>query len=793
MSFSYQLFNQDFISSELIYLPPNAAINKIITCKDGLGQMQWTNLSSVAVTEAKSTNSNILINGDYNIYKSGSLSIALSSSLTNLTSVNTTSITVDNVYGNFKLYTNINLNNNNINNVGTINTQFCNGDIGDFRELSGSLNYFDNIYELTVGNKIIFNNHVNLNNKSIYNVNTIYTNNIGEYTAGNKVKFINNVDLNNNSVYNVYLINTQEINNSLLNGNVANFQQISSLAGYFNNIYEFTVGNKIIFNNHVNLNNKSIYNVNTIYTDNIGEYTSSNNIKFLNTIDLNSNNILNCVRLSNLTNLNTNTIIPYTNNTINLGDASNKFLSIYSTSMTNTNTYTTNIYNLANIFSSVIMNFNSLSYLTAVYSVLFNGEKIQLNKPTTSDTTINDIRGTFSPNQDGVAYNFINQECSFSIPNQSVNSTGVVNTLKVHVNLNGYVDAALRGGIILNQLTCDLQGNQNVNVSNYISRIVGYEIQSPVFYSSSNGYAIDYVIGCAIGNNPAFYGDSRISQLIGLYVGDCTASNAYNKYGLYVDAQNNYINGLRLGVNGLNLNNNSIINCTNAQIATVYNTSLITSSNSTTNTYSAQIDAYNPSGNGKIIIRSGSNSYAGELQMFNLAGKGWSIFSQQTSIDWNLCKLLNGGFLENIMTISYTNPVLQLPYGLQFQQNVVLNYYNTTSYTATITGAISTSVYIKISMVGNMVTLTLPSIVANYTTTNSIISISAMASDFRHSLSNGIINQIVGNISGVSSQMSYIVNSNGTINIGLGLNPVSPFLATTGDFGFYGFSISYTI
>jgi hypothetical protein len=334
MSFSYQLFNQDFISSELIYLPPNASVNKIITCKDGLGQMEWSNLSSIAVVEAKSTNANILINGDYNVYKSGSLSIALTSSLTNLSSVNTTSLTVNNIYGDFKMYTNINLNNNNINNVGIINSQFCNGDIGDFRELSGSMNYFDNLYELTPNNKIIFNNHVNLNNKSIYNVNTIYTNNIGEYTTSNNIKFINNVDLNNNNI-----INGNSISSTNLYGSIQTSSQPYILTldnvikiGNLNNVNQSTI---LPYTSSINLGSSllpflsvqstSVYNSNQ-YVDNIYEKTASNKIIFNNDI-----------KLSSSSNIVFNGV-----NTSSIGSSSNMLNSIYSN-----NLYVTSIYELS--------------------------------------------------------------------------------------------------------------------------------------------------------------------------------------------------------------------------------------------------------------------------------------------------------------------------------------------------------------------------------------------------------------------------------------------------------------
>lgn len=316
MSYSYQLFNQDFISSELIYLPIDAGINKIITCNDLLGRFQWSNIEDITVSEIKSYNSNILINGVSGEYKNGQIEIALNDDLT--------------------------LNN------------------------------------------ITVNNSTNLN-----------------HITGN-LQFMNNINL------------------------------------------------------------------------------SLNNIDYVN-------------------------------------------------------------------------NITARQYL---------GEFLNLNKNTSNDAINNVINGSILCDSDGLAYNFINNETTFIIDNKPVYSTGIINTLKCHINFQDNInDTRLTGGFILNQLTCDITGCNNVSSNNFFTRLVGYEVQSPRFYSGSNGKTIDFIYGVSIENNPQFYGgEFLINYLIGLYIGNNTNTNIYNKYGLYVDATNNYIAGLRIGTNNLNLANNNIDN-----------------------------------------------------------------------------------------------------------------------------------------------------------------------------------------------------------------------------------------
>jgi hypothetical protein len=316
MSYSYQLFNQDFISSELIYLPLDAGINKIITCNDLLGRMQWSNIEDISVSEIKSSNSNLLINGVSNEYKNGQIEIALNDDIT-----------------------------------------------------------------------------------------------------------INNITVNSSS-------------------------NLNQLTG---------------------------------------------NLQFLNNINLSLNNI------------------------------------------------------------NYVNNITARQYL---------GEFLNINKNTSNDAINNVINGSILCDSDGLAYNFINNETTFLIDDKPVYSTGIINTLKCHINFQDHINnPMLTGGFILNQLTCDITGCNNVSSNNFFSRLVGYEVQSPRFYSSSNGKTIDYIYGISIENNPQFYGGQfLINYLIGLYIGNNTDANIYNKYGLYIDANNNYINGLRIGNNNLNLDNNNIDN-----------------------------------------------------------------------------------------------------------------------------------------------------------------------------------------------------------------------------------------
>lgn len=316
MSFSYQLFNQDFISSELYYLPLNSGINKIITCNDLLGKFQWSDINSLMVSEIQSSGPNILINGYNDIYQHGQITISLN-----------TSITIDNI----------------------------------------------------------------------------------------------------------------TLNNSIT--------------------------------------------ANKLY----------GNLKFMNNINLMLNNI---------------------------------------------------------------------DYVNNITARQYIGEFLNLNKSISNDAVNNNIVGSIICDSDGLSYNFINNENYFIVDNKPVYSTAVINTLKCHINFyNHSNDPRLSGGFILNQSYCDIHGCDNVQSNNFMSRIVGYEVLSPRFYTTSNNRTMDYLYGINIENNPIFYaGDFFINYMIGLYIGNCSASNIYNKYGFYIDANQNYINGLRIGNNNLNLDNNNINN-----------------------------------------------------------------------------------------------------------------------------------------------------------------------------------------------------------------------------------------
>ena len=102
MSSIYQLFNQNFVSSELYYLPINTGINKILTCKDLLGQFEWTSLGNIAVTDLKSDNSNILVNNTFNTFQQGEITLSLNNNLNNLNSVNCVTLNSNNLYGDIK-------------------------------------------------------------------------------------------------------------------------------------------------------------------------------------------------------------------------------------------------------------------------------------------------------------------------------------------------------------------------------------------------------------------------------------------------------------------------------------------------------------------------------------------------------------------------------------------------------------------------------------------------------------------------------------------------------------------
>jgi hypothetical protein len=299
-----------------------------------------------------------------------------------------------------------------------------------------------------------------------------------------------------------------------------------------------------------------------------------------------------------------------------------------------------------------------------------------------------------------------------------------------------------------------------------------------------NNYYGLYIAGPDIGGS-----GSGISNGYQIYLPYIANNFITNKYGIY-SLNNNFFTGITLNSTGGYFNGNAT--------GLIYNMGFYTSSASSANTYGCQIDAYNAGGNGKLLLRSGLNTQGGELQFRN-ANNGFTIFNQTTSLDLNIGRLLNGNWLDNIITIPYNSgssvPVVKIPNGIAFSQNTQLSYYNTVSYTCNITGAITTSITCQASRIGNMVIISIPSCVNTYSVSNAAITLSAVASDYRHSNALGYNGILIGNNNGVNMQMAYIVNSNGTISIGnSSVNPLSFFSASaSATIGFYGFTINYTV
>jgi hypothetical protein len=369
MSSNYQLLNQNFISSELYYLPLNSTIGKILTCKDNLGEFQWSNINSIMVSEIKSSDTNIMVNNTNNIYQRGQVELKLNTTISGLNDLSTSQIYTDNIYekilnNNINFHNNLKMINGNIlvnidnnsNNIGQSNFRFSNiYGVNMFSSLLNSFSlYCDNIYEKSLSSSITLHNNLKLNSNGIISLGdtsnrfdtiwsnnfqcsnlvgfSIFVDNIYEKTVGNNINIYHDVKLNNS------------VDILVLNDNQCN---IGSLLYRFQNIYS------------INIHSTNLYGQ---IRDNSQQYITTLN---------------NLIEAGNLENINSNNILPKINNTISLGSSIRFFLNgfftnIFSITQRTTNLYTNNIFeqsisngiqirNNMNLNSNNISNINDLT------------------------------------------------------------------------------------------------------------------------------------------------------------------------------------------------------------------------------------------------------------------------------------------------------------------------------------------------------------------------------------------------------------------------------------------------
>jgi hypothetical protein len=520
MSSIYQLFNQNFVSSELYYLPINSGVNKILTCKDLLGEFQWSSLSNIAVTDIKSDNSNILINNTYNTFQKGQITVSLNNDLNNLNLVVSDTfsgnrIYIDNIYektlnNNININNNVDCKNNNITNVNNL----YNSNIYNTNSYTSNI-YTNELYEKTVGNNININNNVdcknnnitnvnNLYNTNIYNTNSytsnIYTNELYEKTVGNNININNNVDCKNNNITNV---------NNLYNTNIYNSNSYTTNI-YVNEIFEKTVGSNININNEIKL--KTDANITVLNDNNIRIGSQNHRIKDIYSITIHSSNLYGQIIDStqnsiisiplgniygNLSGLNTNNIIPNINNTINLGSSINKFLNIFSstnfsTTTRQTNVYTNNIYenttgNNIQVFNNTNFNNFNITGLNFLYTSIIHTDNlnsninnnIKINNNVTLKNSINLLIETDNSNNIGDITNRISQIHSHNIYTYALignlnTDINVLNNLKPNNNNTlslGTSSFIFNSSYINNTYTNNIyeqKSNGNININNTV-------------------------------------------------------------------------------------------------------------------------------------------------------------------------------------------------------------------------------------------------------------------------------------------------------------------------------------
>jgi hypothetical protein len=179
--------------------------------------------------------------------------------------------------------------------------------------------------------------------------------------------------------------------------------------------------------------------------------------------------------------------------------------------------------------------------------------------PKIDGRTIFKISGVINTINDGTNYTASQNIVEFRIPNNSVNSTAIGSQSYGVLNYNNQTSSRLTGGYVGMLTRCDVNGTAN-NTTNPFYNYIGFLEQGLFLYSDLNGQTIDSVFGISVGNNP-FPNNGAINTIYGIYIGNPSSPNIYNKWGLYSDAERNYMSGLKIGVNDINMQNNDIINC----------------------------------------------------------------------------------------------------------------------------------------------------------------------------------------------------------------------------------------
>ena len=249
---------------------------------------------------------------------------------------------------------------------------------------------------------------------------------------------------------------------------------------------------------------------------------------------------------------------------------------------------------------------SSQTNITAIGQTIYQSLHVYSNEFASKidGTTIFKASGNIIVNSDGVNYLANQNNVVFLPTNNSINSTAIGFQSYGVLSFNGQTSSRLTGGYVGLQTRCDVIGT-DYNTLNPFYTYTGFLDQGLFLYSGLNGQIIDNVYGMSITNDP-FPINGTINNIYGLYIGNPTSPNIVHKWGLYIEATSNYVAGLKIGVNDLNMNNNDI-NTANYIGSSHINTLDITSSSylTTVNT-SAADPTYNFNNTGTGLYYDGT-------------------------------------------------------------------------------------------------------------------------------------------------------------------------------------------
>jgi hypothetical protein len=286
--------------------------------------------------------------------------------------------------------------------------------------------------------------------------------------------------------------------------------------------------------------------------------------------------------------------------------------------------------------------------------------------PKINGTTIFKVGGNIVTSSDGVNYianqNFVN----FNVPDNIVYSTAIGLQNYGILNFNGQNNSSLTGGYIGLQTVCDILGTENDTVIPFYSYRGWWDL-GPRFYSNLNGQIIDNVWGIVIDNNP-FPINGTITNLYGMYIGQSISGNVIYKWGIYIDANANFMNGLKLGASGLDMMNNNIINV-NEISAIQYVSSLTSDANYPNFEFSTSgygfyydgtylgistnsIGRFLINNNGDIIIGNSQTSNNSDLITINLTSNSNNTIRVSTLY---LNSVLNGSLISPTLLAGFVN------------------------------------------------------------------------------------------------------------------------------------------